>query len=392
MKNKSVAILDIRSKEVTFLLGSKGVNGTFVFNGNHTEAYEGYSVEGFIDEDSFRRAVLAAITSVRQTYEGVIDELYVGLPSCFISVQTKGHTISFPSKRKVSSQDVDALFESGLNDLMQVGRCIRKSGMYFTLGDNRRCFQAKDLYGVPTTMLKGALCYYFVSEPFYQGMKKLLSSLGFENVQFIPSTLAQATYLLPQKRREGYAFLLDVGFLTTSISVIYGNGIVHEEAFNCGVGTILVSLMEEFKVDYSQAEEILAAANISGGFFPKDMQFALESGERQFSVQEINDVIKVGLDVTCERVDKFFARYYKDKNAAGLMVNPISVTGEGVNEIKGLAEHVSKRLNRLTEIVYPELPFFGKPSFSSRIGLLNAALTDKEKVGWISRLFGGKRK
>ena len=264
--------------------------------------------------------------------------------------------------------------------------------MYFTLGDNRKYFQAKDLYGVPTTMLKGALCYYFVSEPFYEGMKKLFSSLGFENVQFMPSTLAQATYLLPQKRREGYAFLLDVGFLTTSISVIYGNGIVHEESFNCGVGTILVSLMEAFKVDYSQAEEILAAANISGGSFPKNMQFALESGEKQFSVQEINDVIKVGLDMTCERVDKFFARYYKDKNAAGLMVNPISVTGEGVNEIKGLAEHVSKRLNRLTEIVYPELPFFGKPSFSSRIGLLNAALADKEKVGWISRLFGGKRK
>lgn len=391
MKNKSVAILDIRSKDVTFLLGSKGVNGTFVFSGSHTEQYEGYSVEGFIDEDSFRRAVLIAITSVRQTYEGVIDELYVGVPSCFVSVQTKGHTISFPSKRKMSSQDVDALFESGLNDLMRAGHCIRKSGMYFTLGDNRKYFQARDLYGVPTTMLKGALCYYFVSESFYDGMKKFFSSLGFENVQFIPSTLAQATYLLPQKRREGYAFLLDVGFLTTSISVIYGNGIVHEESFNCGVGTILVSLMESFGIEYSQAEEILSAANISGGSFPKDMQFSLESGEGQFSVQEINDVIKVGLDVTCERVDKFFARYYKDKNAAGLMVNPISVTGEGINEIKGVAEHVSKRLNRLTEIVYPELPFYGKPSFSSRIGLLNAALADKEKVGWISRLFGGKR-
>ncbi len=392
MKNKSVAILDIRSKEVTFLLGSKGVNDTFVFSGNHTETYEGYSVEGFIDEESFRRAVLAAITSVRQNYEGIIDELYVGLPSCFISVQTKGHTISFPSKRKISAQDVDALFESGLNDLMQAGHCIRKSGMYFTLGDNRRYFQTKDLYGVPTTMLKGALCYYFVSEAFYDGMMKLFASFGFENVQFIPSTLAQATYLLPQKRREGYAFLLDVGFLTTSISVIYGNGIVHEESFNCGVGTILVSLMEEFGVDYAQAEEILAAANISGGSFPKDMQFALESGEKQFSVQAINDVIKVGLDVTCERVDNFFARYYKDKKTAGLLVNPISVTGEGVNEIKGLAEHVSKRLNRLTEIVFPELPFYGKPSFSSRIGLLNAALTNKEKVGWIARLFGGKRK
>ena len=236
------------------------------------------------------------------------------------------------------------------------------------------------------------MCYYFVSESFYEGMKQLFAGLGFEDVQFIPSTLAQATYLLPEKRREGYAFLLDIGFLTTSISVIYGNGIVHEETFNAGVGQILISLMENFDVDYAQAQEILAAANISGGSFPKGMQFALESGERQFSVQEINDVIKIGLDVTCERVDKFFERHYKDKNAAALMVNPISVTGEGIHEIKGAAEHVSRRLNRLTEIVYPELPFFGKPSFSSRIGLLNTALKDKEKIGWFAKLFGGKRR
>ena len=43
MRNDSVAILDIRSDEVSFLIGSRGVNGTFVFSGTHTEKYEGYS-------------------------------------------------------------------------------------------------------------------------------------------------------------------------------------------------------------------------------------------------------------------------------------------------------------------------------------------------------------
>ena len=394
MKNKSVAILDIRSGEVTFLLGSKGVNGTFVFSGSHTEAYDGYAVEGFINEESFRRAVTSAITYVRQNYEGVIDELCVGVPSSFISVKTKGHTISFPFKRKLSLQDVEDLFESGLSDLMSVGHCIRKSGMYFTLGDNRKYFQAKDLYGVPTTMLKGGLCYYFVSESFYEGMKQLFAGLGFEDVQFIPSTLAQATYLLPEKRREGYAFLLDIGFLTTSISVIYGNGIVHEETFNSGVGQILISLMENFDVDYAQAQEILAAANISGGTFPKGMQFALESGERQFSVQEINDVIKCSLDALCEKIDGFFAERYKDKAATALAASPICITGEGIVYLKGGAEHISRRLNRLTEIVSPDLPYYDKPTFSSRIALLNMATSECRKKKWFHKIFknGGKQK
>ena len=41
MKNECVAVLDIRSNEVSFLLGSKGVNGTFVFSGMQSESYEG---------------------------------------------------------------------------------------------------------------------------------------------------------------------------------------------------------------------------------------------------------------------------------------------------------------------------------------------------------------
>ena len=63
----------------------------------------------------------------------------------------------------------------------------------------------------------------------------MLKELGFENVQFIPQTLSEADYLLSEKMREGYAFLIDVGFLSSSVSVVYGNGIVHEESFDCDI-------------------------------------------------------------------------------------------------------------------------------------------------------------
>ena len=393
MKQESVAILDIRSGEITFALGTKGVNGTFAFRDSHSESYEGYLVDnGILDAESFRRAILVSLNAVRQNYGGVIDEIYVGVPAPFVSVQTKGHTISFPKKRKISQQDVDNLFESGLNDMLVEGRCIRRSAMYFSLGDNRKYFTGESLYGTPTSLLKGALCYYFVSEVFYNELNKLLKGEKFSRVEFVPSTLAQATYLMSERKREGYAFLLDIGFLTTSISVIYGNGIVHEESFDCGVGTIRVALMEELGVDYPMAEEILRDANISGGVGAKDRVWISESSDRQFSVMRINDIIKYNLDSMCERIDKFFARYYKDKASTGLTANPISITGEGLGEIKGVAEHVARRLNRLTEIVHPDLPYFDKPAFSSRISLLNTATKESRSKGLIERLFGGKRK
>ncbi len=391
MKNESVAILDIRSGEVTFALGTKGVNDTFVFKDSHTEEYEGYLTEGFLDEGSFRRALSKSINAVRQNYGGVIDKVHVGIPAPFLLVATKGHTISFPSKRKLTAQDVDALYESGLSELLMGGRCIHRSAMYFSLGDNRKYFTAQSLYGIPTTLLKGALCYYFVAEGFFDGMTALLKGEGFTKIEMVPSTLAQASYLLTEKKREGYAFLLDVGFLTTSISVVYGNGIVHEESFNCGVGTIRVALMQELGVDYPTAVEILNAANISGGNISKEVVWSTENDNRQFSVQHINDIIKCNLDGMCEQIEEFFNRYYQDK-AVGLTANPIDVTGEGVVGIKGLAEHVSRRLNRLTEIVSPDLPYFDKPTFSSRISLLGAATYEEKSGGILQRLFGGKRK
>lgn len=389
MKNQSVAVLDIRSNEVSFLLGAKGVNETFLFSDSRSEQYEGFSSSGFYDEKSFCNAVNAVVTSIKENFGGKIQTIYVGVPSGFIDIQTKGHTISFSGKRKLCQQDVEALFDSGLNDLLANGICIRRSAMYFTLGDNRKYFSPEELYGVSTTTLKGGLCYYFVSEYFYNIVTTVLSDLGFQDVRFIPSSLAQATYLLSNKKREGYAYLLDVGFLSSTISIVYGDGIVHEQTFDFGTGAILVALMDALNVEYSVAEEILYAANISGGNIPKDQVFFEESSGKQYSVLKINDVIKYALDFLCENVDKFFAKYYKDKNASGLIINPISITGEGIGYIKGGAEHIAKRLNRLTEIVYPDLPYYDKPSCSSRIALLNAAISEKKKIGWFHKIFNG---
>lgn len=394
MKNECVAILDIRSNEISFLLGSKGVNDTFVFSGMHSEKYEGYRVDGFFDENSFRRAVMRAVGSVQQNYEGTIGKIFVGIPSPFVTVVTKGHAVSYHSKRKISDVDVDALFDSGLNDLLWQGRCIRRSAMYFTLGDNRKYFSAQDIKGVPTTMLKGALCYYFVSEDFYNSILSLLGSMGFSDVEFIPSTLAQASYLLPQKKRDGYAFLLDVGFVTSSISVVYGNGIVREETFNYGIASVLVALMEEFGIEFYEAEELLSLANVSGGVVPAGMEYRTNGGENSFSAQAVNEIIKCELDRLCISVDEFLRKDFKDKTPMMTSFNPISITGEGISYIKGASEYIAKPLNWMTEVVYPDLPYYDKPIWSSRITLLSMALSDAKKKPWGRRIFnfGGKKK
>lgn len=395
MRNDSVAIFDIRSYELTFLIGGRGVNGTFVFKGSESVSYDGYGTEGFFDEGSFSSAATRALNAVISSYEGTIRRLYVSVPAAFLTVRTKGQTLSFPRRRKITSAEIDALYDSGLNELAENGRYIGRSAMYFSIGDNRRYFSDTDVLGARTSLLQGALCYYFVDERFYAATQKLFSSMGFTEIEYIAQPLSQATYLLPLKTREGYAVLLDVGYVTSSVCVAYGGGIVRGETFDCGAGRIIVALMEEFRVEYERACEILAAADVSGGAVQKTLLWT-DSDGNVYPVQRINDVIKCSLDELCERLDEFFRKYYGEKKITGDSANPLYLTGEGLGEVKGIAEHVARRLSRITQTVRPDIPYFDKPAYSSEISALHAALAQEEaRCGGLKRffnLFGGKTK
>lgn len=394
MKNESVAIFDIRSYELTFLIGGRGVNGTFVFRGSESDFYDGYGADGFFDVSSFSSAATRVFNAVLSSYEGTMRKLYIAVPAPFIKVRTKGQTLSFPKRRKITEAEIDVLFSSGLNELTENGRYVGCSAMYFSVGDNRRYFSRSDVLATKTALLQGALCYYFVNENFYALTQKLFLSMGFTEIEYIPQSLAMATYLLPAKTREGYAVILDVGDAASVLLVAYGGGIVHQETFSCGVGQISAALMQEFGVDFDKACEILAAADVSGGFVKKDVMWTDRDGN-SYPVQRINDVIKCSLDELCEYTDDFFSRYYGNKKIAGDSTNPLYLTGEGVGEIRGLSEHVSRRLSRITQVVRPEIPYFDKPVYSSRISALHAALDRAEKQSGIRQffnIFGGTKK
>ncbi len=395
MRNESVAILDIRSFSFTFLIGSKGVNDTFVFHGSSTQNYDGFTKDGFLgDKDKLAKAITSAVHSVCNNFDGVIREVYVGVPSAFVSVMTKGHTISFPKKRKLCIQDVNALYDSGLNELLANNRCISRSAMYFTLGDNRKYYDVNALYGVPTTLLQGALSYCFIDETFENTITDILKGLSFDEIVFLPTSLAEIRYLLPAKNREGYAVLLDIGFLTSSVSIVYGDGIVHEETIDFGVGAVLYRVAEKFHVSVDVAEEILSVANVSDGLVQSDLLWTREQGDISIPVHEINTAVKDELDVLCEEVQTFFQKYYEGKDKRGFLVHPISVTGEGVNAITGIAERVGSRVGHLTETVRPYLPYYDKPMYSSKISLLAMALSQRKKTGLLQsilRKLGGNK-
>ena len=167
---------------------------------------------------------------------------------------------------------------------------------------------------------------------------------------------------------------------------------MHEQSFDFGVGNIICDLMAQFDVDYNKAEEILAGANISGDVAKGEEWTSKE--EEKYSVWQINDTIKCALDSLCENIEEFFGKYYQNKHN-DLLGGAIAMTGEGTQNIVGIDKHVTNRINRFTQIVYPELPYYDKPMFSSRMALLEMALNDCKKQTLLYRIFnffGGRKK
>ncbi len=377
MGQSSVAVLDIRSSEITVIVGARGVNNTFVFNASHTEPYTGYEQGAFYDTANLSEAIVRAVTEVEKAMNERIRTLYVGVPGEFTRVVPKERNAGYSKKRKITERDTDALFESGKEEL-EGYRLIRNTSMIYVTGDNRRTV---DPVGISTTSLYGLLAYYYCKNYFCETLERIFKKMKIE-LCYLPAELAMATYLIPDETRDEYAILLDTGFLSSTISVAVGGGTLKEQTSWVGKGQIAFRVMKAFGLPYDVALALLQKANLyskGGG----KTEFLFRGKSYEIDPAELASVVKDGLDEICEAI----AGFLDDCSGRELDFKPLYVTGEGITEIRGALEHISKRVSRVCELLVPDLPYYNKPAMSSRISLVAMAYDDHRKRGFFRRLF-----
>ncbi len=381
MGRKSVAVLDVRSSEVCVVVGERGVNRTFVFKASRTEPYDGFDEDGsFFDEKKYGEAIERALTACEQVCGERVRTLYVGVPSAFTELVPKRHEISFPSMRKITPKDMESLFRNGREELNGY-RFIRATGMVFVTSDNRRVINP---VGISSEKLSGLLSYHYCSEVFAQTTERVLAHLGL-SLRFLPSDLAQVNYLIPSETRDEYALFLDVGYLSSSVCIVLGNGVLAKRSFWAGRGQIAMQIMNAFSIPYDGALALLSRANLYRKTPAKTSEFYWKGVTYEIPTEQLHEQIRCGLDGICEEVGKFL----EECSGRELEYKPLYVTGDGVCDIRGALEHVSKRLDRICEEVVPDLPYYNHPSASSRIALIDLAYEDMQKRKFIYRLLNG---
>lgn len=383
MAGKSIAVLDIRSSEVAVFVGERGVNHTFVFKASKTESYGGYQDGEFYDVSDLSAAVLRALDAVQQVCGEKIRSLYVGVPGEFTKVEPLDQDMSFPKKLKIGGKEIDQLFSMGKKQL-KGWRFMRVTSMIYVTADNRR---VADPVGLYSTGLSGVLSYFYCSEYFAGTVGQIFSRRRIE-LHFLPTQFAMAAYLIPPETRDEYALFLDIGYLSSSFLVLLGNGVLAQRTFWAGEGQIAVRLMKRFSLPYEVATALLSKANLYLKRDAKNREVVYGGKSYEIPTKEFIEEVKAGLDDLCERVSLFL----EDCSAKELESKPIYISGEGFCGIRGAIEHMSKRLNYVCEQVAPDLPYYNKPSMSSRIALIDMAAEDSRGSGSLNRflnIFGG---
>lgn len=365
MKTKQVAVIDVGSSKITAAVCERGINKTFVIKGMRSYNYEGFSNGEFFDINAVKEILLGASDFIKTVAGEEQNTVYVGVPGEFTRIYVRDSQISFAKKKKITAKDVDALFDSAFLMQGQGVTAINRSAIVYELGDYRRLANP---IGATSEILRGKLSFAVCDNGFIELFKSSLKAGGFANVECVSSSLAEAMYVIDAETRDRIALLLDVGYITSTLTLVQGDGILYQKSFGYGGGYVTASISEKYDIDFSVAENLKRKINLSR---KTDGLEKIENTDGKYYLEEdVKAVIMASLDELCENISQAI----DESNYVIPEYVPLLITGGGISYIRGAKEHVSDRLSSAVEIVAPKVPLMNKPDQSSLLSLLDLAL------------------
>lgn len=371
MRSKTVAVLDIRSSEICAVVGERGVNNTFIVKNKYSCSYDGYAEGELLDVNGFVSAVKDAVRNTLAAAVG-IKTFYVGVPGEFLNVVYSDKTLSFPSAKRITRSDITTLIAMSVPDDTEKWRTIRHSCLYYVLSDMRRVI---DPVNSVSDSIKGKFAFFRCDNSFVGCLMDAFKSFkSVVSVNLLPTPLAEAMYLIEPEKRDECAVLFDFGFISSTYTVVCGNGVMYSESFSVGIGHVAVYLMSEFDIPYEVALNFVSTVNLNAKEKLAGKEECVFEGKSYvFSTLDLTDKIKEGLDGVCETIEEC-RRNFTGRSLEG---KPLYITGEGISVVRGATEHISSRLVKNVEVIAPPLPYYDKPGYSSLFSLLDMALGDR---------------
>lgn len=367
MAKSEVAILDFGSQKITILVGSKDVNNTINVRCSYQENYEGFMDGEFIEPKGLERAVLSCLTGVQKICDKPITSLTVGVPTEFCFCTCKNVTKTFAKQKKITQKDVEELYKM-VDIKLKTHTIINKDSIYYVLGENNK---VKDPIGQIDSKITACLSFVFAENSFLSLVSKILLRVGVENFNFVASAYAQSLYLFDDEERDKYILMVDCGYITTTVALFRGRGILNLTSFSIGGGHIAGDLSSCLKIPFASAESLLKKVVLCIEPDENDTyDIMIDNNVLPISMRVANAIVESRIEVIAQGISKCFASWqYSFPDFI-----PIKLTGGGVSFIKGGKDVLAKALGKNVEIINLPYAYIGKTNYSSCMAVLNYAL------------------
>ena len=380
----SVAIMDFGSEKIKVMVGARGVNNTIIVKGVGEENYTGFSKGEFFQPQLLFDVISKAIKTAQDNAGVEIVKLYIGVPAEFSLCLTKESCYNLDRKRKITQKDIDELYSQTADELINEDYIISNiQPIYYTIDNERTLVQP---IGNKTTKLNALLSIIQVDKYFVSIVDSVLAQLHIDEVEYVSSPLASALLVLSSDIRAGGVILIDIGYLTTSVCVVKGEGLLDLKSFSLGGGHITGDLATCLSIPFTMAENLKKKAILS--IIPNDndvYEVVSKDVVKSFSAKTVNDIILERIKIFGRAIEKCLSmcEYEIPK------YTPYFITGGGISYIRGAKELLSNQLDKKIELATPTLPQADKPIYTSSYGVMNMALDEEctTKKSFFARLF-----
>ena len=383
---KDIAVLDVNSRLISAIVGSKRAQSVFGIKSLVEKQHQGYENGEWFDKDDTVDIAKSVLLDAMKSAESRTKKLFIGVPAEFVTVVTKEVGIRLDRQRRVIDDDIDYLLKKGDDFDTDKYLTINTSAIYYSVNGDEKIYS--DVRDMEATGVDACVSYMLCERSFVKTFDEVASSLGFTDVRYVATCWAECMSLLEKEQRDSVYMLIDIGYLSSSVCIAKGEGILEMKSFSMGGAHICADIYEALDVPFDMAEEAKRLVDINLNY--NDEAVLVGDGENVVYAADACEIAKNRLDVLADVISDIFKEIEEDAPS----YVPVYLTGEGVASMRGAKKYLSEQLGKNIEVVTPKLPGFVKPDDCSKASLLVMAdnLSKFNFGEFIKKIFNGGKK
>ncbi len=373
----TVAAIDFGTSKIVTLVAETSGNQRCDIIGAGVSYYDGYTDNGWHDQDQLNAAIEQSIIEAREQARRPITAINVGVPGALSKVYAVEARVELKgTDPHVTAQDIKQLLKKAVEQLgVFTGVVVHRSPAWFCVDDGKKTLEP---IGMKGSELKALVSFVVASKFFLDSVDEHLRAMGIDVSGFFSTATGEALLFLPESERDHTSVLIDVGYTSTDVIIAQGDAVTFLNTIPIGSGHIACDLADGLRIQLPAAEQV-KRAYIYGASAPQGQVYSVSTSDngvaQEFTQEQVSEILEPRVEELAEAVDECI------KNSAITLGqwSTVYLTGGGLSMNRGGREFLSGKMDRTLREIPKRTMKLNSPIYSSSLGLMDLIIDTMEQ-------------